>query len=530
MGKMFIVNAIAFALLTISNANAKTEDSSLNPMAPIFVQSQYNPHLNDKIFSEESSLVRVESGLMRGSLHDGIYQYLGVPYAEAQERFVRATSVRKWDGIFNALTYGPMCEQQIFGTSEPVKGVATGNNVQNLNIWTPSLNSNAKKPVMVWLHGGGFSSGTANEAQFHGENLSRIGDVVVVGVNHRLNALGHLDLSEFSDKYKDSANVGGLDLIDALTWIKNNIENFGGDPENVTVFGESGGGAKVLELMSSPLAKGLFHKGIVQSGAVETMGVVFNSKEASQALGRELLKELNIAPKDIEVLQTLPMELIWKASAIAQKKVAEKYKIHASLGTDYVMDWEPVSGTDFLPTNPVVENGFASSGKDVPLLIGSNLTEWGTILPQARHDNVTEEQKKLFTEAYPDEDPELVSVVDTTVIRLPLLKIMLHKVRQKGAPVYAYVFTRQIGDDQVYHTAEIPFVFSNSKENGKLSNSMSKLWSSFARNGVPSSDDIPEWLPFDEENRATMILDDKSVLRYNHDRKLMKSFAPDYRY
>ena len=149
---------------------------------------------------------------------------------------------------------------------------------------------------MVWLHGGGFSSGSANEAQYHGENLSRIGDVVVVGVNHRLNALGHLDLSEFSDKYRNSANVGGLDLIDALTWIKNNIENFGGDPDNVTIFGESGGGAKVLELMSSPLAKGLFHKGIVQSGAVESMGVVFNSKESSKALGREILKELNIMP------------------------------------------------------------------------------------------------------------------------------------------------------------------------------------------------------------------------------------------
>ena len=458
MKKMFIVNAIAFSLISLSNVNAKTVERTINPMTPILVQSQYNPHLNDKVSADASSLVKVESGLMRGSLHDGIYQYLGVPYAEALERFVRATPVKPWKGIFNALSYGPISEQQIFGTSEPLKGVATGNNVQNLNIWTPSLNTKSKKPVMVWLHGGGFSSGSANEAQYHGENLSRIGDVVVVGVNHRLNALGHLDLSEFSDKYRNSANVGGLDLIDALTWIKNNIENFGGDPDNVTIFGESGGGAKVLELMSSPLAKGLFHKGIVQSGAVESMGVVFNSKESSKALGREILKELNIMPKDIEVLQSLPMELIWKASAAAQKKVAERYKIPASLGIDYVMDWEPVSGTDFLPTNPVVENGFASSGKDVPLLIGSNLTEWGTILPQARHDNVTEEQKKLFTEAYPDEDPELVSVVDTTVIRLPLLKIMLHKVRQKGAPVYAYVFTRQIGDDQVYHTAEIPFV------------------------------------------------------------------------
>lgn len=500
-----------------------------NNLEIIYTQSEYNPHLNDKVSVDASSLVEVESGLMRGSLHDGIYQYLGVPYAEALERFVRATPVKPWKGIFNALSYGPISEQQIFGTSEPLKGVATGNNVQNLNIWTPSLNRNAKKPVMVWLHGGGFSSGTANEAQYHGENLSRIGDVVVVGVNHRLNALGFFDLSSFSDKYKDSGNVGMLDIIDALSWIKNNIENFGGDPDNVTVFGESGGGSKVLALMSIPSAKGLFHKGIVQSGSDDTMGIVFNPKTASLSLTREILKELNVNENSIERLQTIPLELIWNAFAKVEAKVAKQHNLPISITTEPHMEWAPETGTELIPYNPVSEKGFAPSGKDIPLLIGSNLTEWASIFPFVKRTSVTDKQRSLFAMAYPNKDPELVKYVDTS-FRLPLLKIMLHKADQNGAPVYAYIFTKESGKDLSFHTIEIPYVFSNSNNDSKLNATMSKLWSSFARTGIPSADGVPQWEAFDRNKRATMLLDEETSLRYNHDKELLESLVPDYEY
>lgn len=176
--------------------------------------------------------------------------------------------------------YGPMSPQGgISGLGEAASQDGTDNNSQNLNIWTPGIRDGEKRPVMVWLHGGGFSTGSANEQGYDGENLSRSGDVVVVSVNHRLNVFGYLDLSAYGEKYKDSANIGMRDIVDSLEWIQDNIENFGGDPDNVTVFGQSGGGAKVLALMSSPEAKGLFHKGIVQSGATETMGVVFNSQK-----------------------------------------------------------------------------------------------------------------------------------------------------------------------------------------------------------------------------------------------------------
>ena len=514
----------SFALTSISFA-----DEFKNNLEIIYTQSEYNPHLNDKVSADASSLVKVESGLMRGSHHDGIYQYLGVPYAEALERFVRATPVKPWKGIFNALSYGQISEQQIFGTSEPLKGVATGNNVQNLNIWTPSLNTKSKKPVMVWLHGGGFSSGSANEAQYHGENLSRIGDVVVVGVNHRLNALGFLDLSEFSEKYRDSANIGMLDIIDALRWIKNNIENFGGDPNNVTIFGESGGGSKVLALMSTPSAKDLFHKGIVESGSDDTMGIVFNPKLASLSLTHEILKELKVDKNSIESLQSIPLEVIWNAFTKVEAKVAEHHNLPVSITPEPHMEWAPETGTELIPYNPVSEKGFAPSGKDIPLLIGSNLTEWASIFPFVKRTSLTEEQRNLFSKAYPDKDPELVKSVDT-YFRLPLLKIMLNKADQKRAPVYAYVFAKEHGKDLSYHAIEIPYIFSNSKNDSKLNETMSKLWSSFARTGVPSAKGVPEWKAFDRNYRATMILDEVSTLRINHDKELLESLVPDYEY
>ena len=214
--------------------------------------------------SEADGVVRTTAGLVQGTDEDGIYRYLGIPYAQATERFVPAEDVEPWDGVFVADTYGAMSPQgSISGVGGSGDQSGTDNNCQNLNIWTPGINDGEKRPVMVWLHGGGFSTGSANEAQYDGENLSRSGDVVVVSVNHRLNVFGHLDLSAYGDKYEYSENVGITDIVGALEWVQDNIEAFGGDPDNVTVFGQSGGGAKVLALMTSPYAEGLFDKGIV---------------------------------------------------------------------------------------------------------------------------------------------------------------------------------------------------------------------------------------------------------------------------
>lgn len=322
-------------------------------------------------------IVQTAAGAVQGTNEDGIYRYLGIPYAQVSERFVAAEEVEPWDGVFVADTYGPMSPQgSISGVGGEASQDGTDNNCQNLNIWTPGINDGEKRPVMVWLHGGGFSTGSANEEGYDGENLSRDGDVVVVSVNHRLNVFGHLDLSAYGEKYQYSANAGMTDIVAALQWIQDNIEAFGGDPENVTLFGQSGGGAKVLAMMTSPYAEGLFDKGIVQSGATETMGVVFNTQEASRQLTENILDILGITEENIEDIQDVPVEELEEASAQALAQTGEELQLPAALGGGYSMDWEPVVDGDFLPTNPVTEDSFAEAGADIPLLIGSNLNEW----------------------------------------------------------------------------------------------------------------------------------------------------------
>lgn len=527
--KKAIFLALLAGTLSYTNVYAAESTNNANAMQLIYEQSAYNPHLQDAVVADDESIVKIESGSIRGSVHDGVYQYLGVPYAEATERFVKAEKVAPWDGIKDMTAYGPQCPQYIFGTKQPLTDVPTSNNAQNLNIWTTSLDKKAKKPVMVWLHGGGFSSGSANEAQYDGENLSRKGDVVIVGVNHRLNALGHLDLSAYGEKYKDSANAGGTDLVAALHWIHDNIQQFGGDPKNVTVFGESGGGSKVFALMSAPSAKGFFQKGIIESGAVERNGAFFNSSAMSQEIAAETLKNLNLAAENVEELQTMPIEKIWQASDKALQTVGEKYKIPNTIGSGYVAFWEPVTGTEFLPDEPVSDKGFAPSGKDVALMIGSNLTEWSTILPSAAHKDMTQEQKNMFAKAYPNEDIGVAPYVDT-ILRPSLLKVMAYKADQGGAPVYAYVFTKQIGNAGVYHTAEIPYIFNNLKEQSPLADTMTKLWSSFAWTGRPAADGVPAWKPYTRQNGNTMILDDKSELVQHHDEELLHSLMPGWQY
>lgn len=475
------------------------------------------------------TVVQTTAGLVQGTDEDGISRYLGIPYAQAEERFVPAAEVTAWEGIRIADSYGPISPQgAISGLGQAGNQDGTDNNSQNLNIWTPGVNDGEKRPVMVWLHGGGFSTGSANEEGYDGENLSRSGDVVVVSVNHRLNVFGYLDLSAYGEKYKDSANVGIRDIVDSLEWIQDNIEVFGGDPDNVTVFGQSGGGAKVLALMTSPYAEGLFHKGIVQSGATETMGVIFNSQEASTRLTEHILKRLDITEDNIEDIQTVPVEELETAAMEALQETGEELKLPAALGGGYSMDWEPVVDGDFLPTNPVTEDSFAEAGADIPLLIGSNLNEWSGFFETAPIEP-TKELETALREAYPDKTELTAEQVDTTTIRLPLLKIMSHKADQKAAPVYAYVFT--YGNS--YHGAEIPYVFqrvSGSGEEQELAEQVSQAWINFARTGRPGAGKIPEWEPYTRESGATMLLDVEPELVYHHDQELLSILVPDYEY
>ena len=520
------------------------------------------------------AVVRTEAGEVQGYVRNGVYTYHGVPYAEAKERFVPAGKVTPWEGVRLAFNYGPISPQvwsggMGSGWDNPPRSFRQDNNCQNLNVWTPGIGDGGKRPVMVWLHGGGFSTGaSAIEEVYDGVNLARRGDVVVVSVNHRLNLVGHLDLSRFGEKYKRSANVGVTDLVDALRWIRDNIAPFGGDPENVTIFGESGGGAKVLALMTTPEAKGLFRRGIVESGATERMGVIFTSREVSERITDHVLEELGMGSGDVESLQTMPYEDLVRASDRALARTAEEMKLPAPLGGGYGLYWEPVVDGDFLPTSPVTKDGFAAAGKDVALLIGSNLTEWTAVdqlrdMERAQFDNQNtwspeetdrrleaaygdkaEDVVKAFLDAYPDKKRADAVHIDSRTIRLPMLKIMSHKADQRGAPVYAYVFTCESpvmnGALTSYHTAEIPFVFHNVDRadtitgNGPdarlLADRMSDAWISFARSGKPAAEGVPDWKPYTRESGATMIFDNEVRLAPHHDRELMRLLAPDYEY
>lgn len=478
----------------------------------------------------EKTIVSVTGGLLEGSDNDGIYQYLGVPYADAKDLFTPAGDVKPWSGVREAVSYGNISYQSgMFGQSARDAAKNESNDAQNLNIWTPGTDDE-KRPVMVWLHGGGFSSGSANEAGYDGENLSRNQNVVVVGVNHRLGVYGHLNLSMYGDKYKYSANVGMMDIVDALQWIQDNISSFGGDPRNVTLFGQSGGGAKVLAMMSSPYAKGLFEKGIVESGATEGVGVAFTTEEVSEALGRQIVKNLGLDADSIDQIQNVSYNDLQKAATDAQNKIAEEYKIPASLGEGYADEWEPVVDGDFLPVQPVLDNGFASNAANYPLLIGSNLNEWNYFMPDVlRHKNMTDAEKKAFASAYPNEDPSDAENVDT-LLRLPILKITAHKADQNGASVYSYVFTKQDGNQGSYHGAELPYVFGNNAQNQNLEKTVQNFWGSFARDGVPSSDGADTWEPYTRNSGAVMIIDDKTYLAHHHDEKLLSILAPNYKW
>lgn len=497
---------------------------------------------------ENIAVTKTAQGSVQGYISNDIYTYHGIPYAQADERFVPAKKITPWNGIRNAYSYGAIAPQT--GNNLP----DMSENCQNLNVWTPNINDNKKRPVMVWLHGGGFSTGSSIESPaYDGENLSKKGDVVVVSVNHRLNALGYLDLSDYGEKYKYSANVGMMDIINALEWIQENIESFGGDSNNITVFGESGGGAKVLALMTSPYAKGLFHKGIVESGATENMGAKFTSLDVSKKLTENILKNLDITSDNIEKLQTISYEDLTTASDDALKKTAEELGIYEEFVNGYSLLWEPVVDGDFLPTSPVTEDGFAEAGKDIPLLIGSNLNEWTVFgSPMANPDEKLSKSdlnkqledkygdnankiKDEFKKSYPNESDTSSLYIDSTLIRLPILKLTAHKADQNGANVYSYVFTWGTS----YHTAEIPFVFNNTDKGNisgdmeqaqKLSDIMSRAWINFARTGNPNGDGIPNWEPYTRNDGATMIFDNESYLAHNHDKELMSILAPDYKY
>ncbi|WP_036189342.1 carboxylesterase/lipase family protein [Marinimicrobium agarilyticum] len=482
-------------------------------------------------------LVTTTYGTSSGHIEDGVFSFKGIPYAQA-ERFMPPRKPDSWQGIRQHTEFGPVAMQindWTPGSAMDEKRLFTA------NVWTSGLDDGKKRPVILWLHGGGFSVGSSNDPVTDGHRMAETGDIVFVSVNHRLNILGFLDLSDFGDQYAHSANVGMLDIVAALEWIKDNIEAFGGDPDNVTVVGESGGGGKVGTLMSMPAAEGLFHKAIIQSGTL----VNVMTQEKSRAVGRALVAELELSGDDLGPLQTLPYkELVAVGNKALEKTVGLRVP-----GTRTMFGFGPVpDGVNLLqqPFSP----GFADTSESVPLLIGTTLNELVRTAYDERDLTLEEAKARLadtygddtdaylahYADAYPDYTPQDLLSIDT-LFRPTTIETADTRSEKRDAPVYSYLLTWKSpvdgGTRGSFHGLDIPLAFNNielgqhwtgtSEEARRLADVMSQAWINFAHTGDPNvAGQLPEWPPYSRENGATMIFDATPEVVNNHDRALME--------
>ncbi|MCP9235739.1 carboxylesterase/lipase family protein [Lewinella sp. JB7] len=508
------------------------------------------------ITGADEAVTATESGQVRGYQIDGIFTFKGIPYGRA-ERFGTATKPEPWEGVRSSLSYGPVAPllrpvTTVDDESEFVFDHDWGYTDEDclvLNVWSPGLKDARKRPVMFWIHGGGFTAGSSQELpSYHGENLARSGDVVVVSVNHRLNVLGYLDLSAYGEDYATSANNSIVDLRMALEWVQENIENFGGDPDNVTIFGQSGGGAKVNTLMAMPSAHGKFHKAINQSGAFRTN---MQTREVTQRIGAETLRQLEITPEEVDRIREVPFAELAEASGRALKVVEEELKADGQDFGMFGLSWGPSVDGVQLPYQPAGEEALALS-RDVPLLIGTVKNEFMPSLRaglshaleadiMAYVENIHGERAGEFVEAVRSAYPETSLPSDLIDVDMMFRPGAVRQANAKaslpdGAPVYMYLFTWQSpvmdGKYKAIHCVELPFVFNNidrcvnmtggGEEARVLATKVSQSWINFARSGNPSHSGLPDWKAYNEAEGATMMLDNESELRFHPDRQLLE--------
>jgi len=390
-----------------------------------------------------------------------------------------------------------------------------------LNVWTPALDDGIKRSVLFWCHGGGFTSGSGSSKLYDGERLVRRGDVVVVTVNHRLGPLAYLYLDDLANgQYASSGNAGMLDLVAALEWVRDNIAAFGGDPGNVTIFGESGGGAKVSVLMAMPTAVGLFHRAIIQSGP----GLRMTGRATATKRAENLMGALGISTSEVERLQAVPVEQIFEA--------------HVTLNPNRIGGWAPVVDGQTLPSHPF-DPVAPSISANVPLIIGTNKDEAALFLLADQtlpsldrvglykrvHTAVGDAAESLIATyqlTRPQALPaDMLTAISTDQMRIQSVRLAERKYAQGAAPAYMYLFTwetpRLNGRLKSCHALEIAFVFDNlfygrglngdGSEIQPIADNMSEAWLAFAREGLPAYRELPTWPVYTTRERATMIFD-----------------------
>ena len=495
---------------------------------------------NPNSTKNQEPVVRTTSGDISGSYNDSVFAFKGIPYAKA-ERFMPPQDPDAWEGVLECNDFGPVARQVVPWYPDSVQNEKE---LFSVNVWTQGISDGKKRPVMLWLHGGGFHVGASNDPMTYGEALAKKGDVVFVSVNHRLNILGFMDLSACGEKYAQSANVGMLDIVKSLEWIQKNIENFGGNPSDVTIVGESGGGGKVGTLMCMPIAKGLFHKAIIQSGTlINTM-----NKEKSQLLGLAVLENLGLTPNDVEKLDTIAYLDLVKAGNDAITKMSGPREP----GSQTMFGFVPSADGDVLLQQPF-SPGFADISDEIPL-IGSTLNEMmptfygekDLTLDQAKerlakeYGKNTDKYIELFAKAYPDYTPQDLLSVDK-VFRPYTIRTANARALESSAPLYAYFLAWKSGVDDAskgsFHGLDIPLAFNtvdlrpdwtgNTEEAWKMADKMSSAWINFIKTGNPNVEGVlPAWEPYTAENGATMYFDNECRIVYNHDKELMDFIKP----
>ncbi len=457
----------------------------------------------NSLTSDKNTVANTIYGKVQGYLDGDIYTYKGIQYAEA-ERFMPPVKPKVFEGVRMCRIYGPKAPQgqtlklngnqqsdYDFGFQFKIEPMDE-NRCLVLNVWTKGLNDGKKRPVFVWFHGGGFSTGSGIDLPcYEGKSLADKGDIVVVTVNHRLNVLGYYDMSGLGGRYSESVNLGMQDLVKSLEWVHDNIANFGGDPNSVTIGGQSGGGGKVSTVMMMPSAKGLFHRAIVQSGSFTRYSTNENSKVYAQAL----LDELGLRVNDVEGLKAVPYEklvdAINKSSRIVNTTLQSQGQRPSGGMQGPVIDGKFVVSPGFDIAAPEVS-------KEVPMIIGWNYNEF---------DFVNGKEDQMFRDG--------------------ALKQASIKSKQGGANVYMYMFNwKPVGNTLgACHGMELAFMFNNvalqpemngaTKEAYALSDKISSAWISFIKNGNPNAKGLPKWETYNDKTKPVMIFDNDCYLRKN---------------